>query len=76
MELRPFSHTIWDRHPVLVQGRSKYIKVLVFNVILLVLTVWAVLGIYWGSLWRVAPGVHNIHGWVVVCTYSFLYDTV
>ena len=38
--------------------------------------IFAVLGIYWGSLWKVNEKIHNLNGWIVVSLFwsEFLRD--
>jgi hypothetical protein len=63
---RPFSHRFNDDHPQFSQNRSLFFKIVIGNVVLITLTVWIILPIYWGALWKINTGVHNLNGWIVV----------
>jgi hypothetical protein len=83
-EPQPYAHPFLDHHPGFAQSRATYFKTILLNLILIVITIWAVLPIYWGALWRPTNGVHNLNGWIVdfdggpmgrVVTQAFLNAT-
>lgn len=62
----PYGHNFFDnKHAGFKRSRNTYLKVLVLQVILIILTTWGVLAIYWGALWRPNHGIHNLNGWIV-----------
>ncbi|KAF8075344.1 hypothetical protein FPV67DRAFT_1408627 [Lyophyllum atratum] len=58
---KPFSRDFLDSDNA--QARRVYLKVLITGCLLIVLTIFAVLAIYWGALWRTP--VRNLRGWVI-----------
>ncbi|KAG5644035.1 hypothetical protein DXG03_009187 [Asterophora parasitica] len=58
---RPFSHRFCD--PDFAPSRRVYLKAIVLGCCAVVLSVWAVFPIYWGSLWRTPQ--RKLKGWVV-----------
>jgi hypothetical protein len=71
-EPRSFGHSFNDVHPGYRQSRATYFKIMLLNVGMITLTIWCILPIYWGALWRPNNGVHNLNGWIVVRIYSEL----
>ena len=63
----PFSRHFFDKNNT--ASRAIYFRIYLSGCFLVVLTIFAVLSIYWGSLW--STPVRNIHGWVVVCKLFF-----
>jgi hypothetical protein len=49
----------------MVTARKIFLKEFIGGVFLVVLTIFAVFPIYWGSLWKVPD--RPLKGWVVVC---------
>jgi hypothetical protein len=64
-EPTPYGHNFFDSHPGFAKSRSTYLKTLLLQVILITITTWGVLSIYWGALWRPNHGVHNLNAWIV-----------
>ncbi|EPQ57553.1 hypothetical protein GLOTRDRAFT_127905 [Gloeophyllum trabeum ATCC 11539] len=62
----PFSKGFWDNDPVTTKARKAYLKVCVMAVVLVSLTIWAVLPMFWGSEWKPETAVHNLNGWIVL----------
>ncbi|TFL06621.1 hypothetical protein BDV98DRAFT_600637 [Pterulicium gracile] len=46
-------------------ARSTYFKTIFGGSLLIVLAIYLVFSIYWGSLWDTPAHIHKIHGWVV-----------
>jgi hypothetical protein len=57
---RMFTHRAFDRHPAVSRARAGYFKAVIMNALLITATIWGVLAIYWGALWRPYYGVHNL----------------
>jgi hypothetical protein len=67
------SHGLWDKDQQSAKARHAYFKMVLPAVVLVVvIIIWAVLPIYWGSLWMAPEHVHNLNGWIVVRGGSFL----
>lgn len=49
--------------PSLSTARSIYLKIVLGATSLIVVLIFSVFSIYWGSLWKIPA--HNLHGWVV-----------
>lgn len=63
----PFSHGFLDRDPESSKARSIYFQIIGGTLVLVfIYVIWAVLPIYWGSLYKLYEHTHNLHGWVVV----------
>lgn len=62
----PFQSSFWDKDPDMVRRRKLYIKVLASNTIIIILIIFGILSIFWGSLYNVDSYIHNLQGWVVV----------
>jgi hypothetical protein len=50
--------------PSISTARSIYLKIVLGATSLIVVLIFSVFSIYWGSLWKIPA--HNLHGWVVV----------
>jgi hypothetical protein len=66
----PFSGQFLDKTPEAAAARAIYLKTVFGGVGALVVVIFAVFSIYWGSVWS-APH-HSLPGWIVVSTSSFL----
>ncbi|KZT22868.1 hypothetical protein NEOLEDRAFT_1157587 [Neolentinus lepideus HHB14362 ss-1] len=60
-----FSYRFWDEDPVLAQSRAMYLKVVVGGIVMITLTIWSMLPIYWGASWKPGVQLHKLHGWIV-----------
>ncbi|TFK48865.1 hypothetical protein OE88DRAFT_1713943 [Heliocybe sulcata] len=60
-----FSYRFWDKDPALAQSRAMYMKVAMGGIVMIVLTIFSMLPIYWGALWKPSVQLHRLHGWVV-----------
>ncbi|KAJ8695609.1 hypothetical protein PTI98_008197 [Pleurotus ostreatus] len=60
-----FTGAFFDRTPDAARARAAYFKVLAGGLVLLTITIFAVLSIYWGALWRTDRFIHNLNGWIV-----------
>src|ERR1700722_20165005 len=69
----PFSGSFFDNDNAGREARAVYLKANVMGLILVTLTIFSVLSIYWGALWQVEPHVHNLKGWVVVRLHSLSF---
>jgi hypothetical protein len=65
----PFTQTFLS--PQVAGARAAYLKILVGGTFLIILAVFAIFSIYWGSLWKTP--VRNLEGWVVVCFHLWLW---
>ena len=62
---RPFSKSFLQAgDPELITARAIYVKTYIAGLFMVILTVFAVFPIYWGSLWKVPA--HPLPGWIVV----------
>jgi hypothetical protein len=62
---RPFSKSFCQRgDPEVTQARTIYLKAYIGGFLTIIVTVFAVFPIYWGSLWKVPAG--PLSGWIVV----------
>ncbi|EKM53634.1 uncharacterized protein PHACADRAFT_260093 [Phanerochaete carnosa HHB-10118-sp] len=62
---QPFSHHIFENDPKSRIAIRMYFKILFMITVLITLTIWSVLSIYWGANWRFETGIHNMNGWIV-----------
>ena len=62
----PFQSNFFDKDPDMVRRRGMYIQMLVRSTFLIILIIFGILSIFWGSLYNVNAYVHNLDGWVVV----------
>ncbi|KAF4569428.1 hypothetical protein EYR36_009219 [Pleurotus pulmonarius] len=60
-----FTGGFFDRTPEAARARAAYFKVLAGGLGLLTITIFAVLSIYWGALWRTDRFIRNLNGWIV-----------
>jgi hypothetical protein len=61
----PFTHSAFENSPAHRTALKIYGKAVLLSTLLISLLIWSVLGIYWGSAWRVQQGVHNLNAWIV-----------
>ncbi|PSR77366.1 hypothetical protein PHLCEN_2v7931 [Hermanssonia centrifuga] len=73
---RPFTHGLLDRDAGTRAALKSYFKIILLSTVLISLTIWAVLGIYWGANWRVYQGIHNMNGWIVDFDGGLIGSTV
>lgn len=59
----PFEHSFWD--PRLKDLRKAYFIPVIMVTVLMMIVVWAMMSIYWGSLWREIPNSPNLRVMVV-----------
>ncbi|KAF9478431.1 hypothetical protein BDN70DRAFT_808791 [Pholiota conissans] len=60
----PFSKWFFERgDPEVAKARMIYVKSYVSGLVLVILTIFGVFSIYWGSLWKVPA--HSMRGWIV-----------
>jgi hypothetical protein len=65
-------HGFWDKDHESTQDRVLYIKVLTLgSAMIVIIIMWCILPIYWGSVWSAPQHIHNLNGWLVVCVLSF-----
>ena len=62
----PFEHSFWD--PRLKELRKAYFIPVVMVTVLMMIVVWTMMSIYWGSLWREVPNSPNLR--VMVLNYD------
>jgi hypothetical protein len=48
-EPRMFTHRAFDKHPAVAGARAAYFKAVLMNMILITVTIWGVLAIYWSA---------------------------
>lgn len=60
-----FAAGFWDRDPETTKHRKIYLKVVTGGSFVTILVIFAVLSIYWGSLWKVNLNIHHLNGWIV-----------
>ncbi|TEB38305.1 hypothetical protein FA13DRAFT_1786108 [Coprinellus micaceus] len=60
---RPGSQSFFEKSPAANVARSIYLKTYIGGTVMMVITIFAVLSIYWGALFRTPS--HNLKGWVV-----------
>lgn len=61
----PFTHHVFSGDEGTRRALKLYLKTITGAVVLISLTIWSILGIYWGANWRVYQGIHNLNGWIV-----------
>ncbi|GJE94695.1 SNG1 family protein [Phanerochaete sordida] len=61
----PFSHHIFEDDPKSKASLRIYFKILFMITVLITLTIWGILSIYWGANWRFLTGIHKMNGWIV-----------
>lgn len=62
-----FTHGFFDNEPEVKKGRAIYLKVMPLSLMMvLVIIIWGVLPIYWGSMFRAPQHIHNLNGLIVV----------
>jgi hypothetical protein len=69
---QPFSRSFFDKTNA--TARKIYLRLFLSGCFLVIVAIFTILAIYWGSLWKTP--VKNLNGWVVVsksCFLSFLY---
>jgi len=59
-----FSKQFFENDPDVARARAIYFKAYFMGLGLVILTIFIVFSIYWGSLWRVPE--HALQGWIVV----------
>ncbi|KAF8468647.1 hypothetical protein JB92DRAFT_2823515 [Gautieria morchelliformis] len=62
---QPFSASFWSRDGHTASVRKKYLTTLARGTLLTAIAILAILSIYWGALWKVGDGIHNLNGWIV-----------
>lgn len=66
-----FAHGFFDDEPAVKKGRSIYLKAIPKSLVLvLVVIIWGIFPIYWGSMFSAIEHVHNLNGLIVVCFTS------
>ena len=71
VDLKPGSRRFFDKSPEGSQARKTYLTVFLGGTFMVILMIFTILPIYWGSLWKIPT--RNLNGWVVVrssVTYS------
>lgn len=69
---RPFSKRFCQAgDPEVTQARAIYLKTYMTGLFTVIVTVFAVFPIYWGSLWKVPA--HPLPGWIVVWCVEYCY---
>jgi hypothetical protein len=63
----PKSH-FFARTEAMARARMMYLKEFVGGTFLVILTIFAVFPIFWGSLWKIPD--HPLNGWVVVRNFT------
>ncbi|TFK37433.1 hypothetical protein BDQ12DRAFT_685318 [Crucibulum laeve] len=63
LSTKPFSHSIFDRHAGIAAARATYLKMLFGGAFMVIILIFTVFSIYWGSLWKTPA--HNLPGWIV-----------
>ncbi|KAI5123660.1 hypothetical protein M0805_001690 [Coniferiporia weirii] len=61
----PFTARFWDSDPAIAKSRKTFFRILLAGTLLTIFVIFGVLGIFWGSLWKLEDYVHNLDGWVV-----------
>ena len=68
---RPFSKRFCQRRdPEVAQARKIYLKTYIHGFAAIIITIFAVFPIYWGSLWKVP--VSPLPGWIVVWVHLLM----
>lgn len=62
--------SFWDKEAA--TARKIYLKILIGGSFITIITIFAVMSIFWGALWK-APE-RNLQGWVVVSSHSYLWS--
>ncbi|GJE88508.1 SNG1 family protein [Phanerochaete sordida] len=73
---QPFSHHIFEDDPDSKRAITAYAKAVLLTTLLITITIWGVLGLYWGADWRYMQGVHNLNGWIVDFDQGLIGATV
>ncbi|EIN11825.1 hypothetical protein PUNSTDRAFT_99099 [Punctularia strigosozonata HHB-11173 SS5] len=60
-----FSSRFFDKNPESTVKRKLYLTVVGGGTFTLILLVFCVMSIYWGALWKIRNGVHNLNGWII-----------
>ncbi|KAF8585956.1 hypothetical protein K439DRAFT_1409463 [Ramaria rubella] len=61
----PFTASFWSKDARTSCMRKAYITTLARGTLLTAVAILAVLSIYWGALWKIQDGVHNLNGVIV-----------
>lgn len=70
---RPYSKHFHQRDPEATKARSIYLKSYLGGLFIIIITIFAVFPIYWGSLWKVPA--RPLTGWIVVRFCWFIFVT-
>lgn len=62
----PHSAGFFDKTPAMARARASYFKIIGGGMIATTFLIFAVLSIFWGSLWKLNDYIHNLDCWVVV----------
>lgn len=73
---QPFSHHIFEDDPGSKKAIREYAKAVFITTFLIIITIWGVLGLYWGADWRYMDGIHNLNGWIVNFDQGLIGATV
>jgi hypothetical protein len=68
---QPYTDGFFDKGSS--EARAIYFKILGRGTLLVSITIFAVLSIFWGALWSVDAYVHDLKGWVVVRHFLVIY---
>ena len=68
----PFRARLFDGDPVTKGKRKLYFVTIAGGTFAMIIVIFAVLSIFWGSLFRVNNYIHKLEGWVIVC-FSYLF---
>ncbi|KAJ2917989.1 hypothetical protein MD484_g2447, partial [Candolleomyces efflorescens] len=63
VDMEPGSRSFFDKSPEGTQARKAYLTVFLGGTFMVILLIFTILPIYWGSLWKIPT--QNLHGWVV-----------
>ena len=61
-----FTESYFSCEPATAAARKTYITILASKGLLIIVFLFSVLSIYWGSLWQTPAHTHNLNNWVVV----------
>ncbi|KAJ8455022.1 hypothetical protein ONZ45_g6178 [Pleurotus djamor] len=61
----PFSGSFWDKTPEASRSRAIYFRLIMPGLVLLTVTIFGTLSIYWGALWRTDDFIGNLNGCII-----------
>ncbi|KAL0954143.1 hypothetical protein HGRIS_005282 [Hohenbuehelia grisea] len=72
----PFTGGFFDKSPEAARARAAYFEVIIGGLVLLTITIFGTLSIYWGALWKTDQHISNLKGWIVDFDGGIIGETV